>query len=264
MSIQVCRLGQLAVIPLLSLMSCLAFVDHSFAVADEPVGFDVVKRCVKESGGEEAFAKVNSIVMKCTIAVSHQSGATSDGLIAKGTLETYFVRPDRAKVVVDLGSFGKSVRGMRGDQSWETSDAGTRKLKSAEQQRLLDSISLRETFQPSSVFSSFTNRGRETVEGKPCFRVEVTRRGSNETDQIYFSIDDGLPLRTIAVRHTVGGDREIDSTIQQYGTFDGLKVATDIHQVMESFKMVHDIKVHTVEINGEIDDSIFTPPADLN
>ena len=240
-----------------------ALIVTPIAIAAEPVGFDVVKRCAEVSGGADSFAKLKSIKMQATIQVSSLNGPAAKANVVEGTLETYFIAPDRAKVVVDLGSFGKSVRGMRGDQSWETSDSGNRKLKLNERQRLLDSISLRETFQPTSVFSSFTNRGKEAVDGEPCYRVEVSRRGSDEMDQIYYSIATGLPVRTIAIRHTIGGDRVVDSKVNQYQTFDGLQVATDIHQVMQSFKLIHDVKVHNVEINGQIDDSIFTPPADL-
>ena len=233
----------------------------------EPVGFDVVRKCVKASGGVDAFRSLKSIVMKGEITVTPQlkssTGETKEGPSVKGTLETHFVAPDRAKVMVDLGGFGKSVRGISGSVSWETSDAGNRKLDPSERARLLDSISLRETFDPSSVFSSFTNRGRENVDGKPCYRVEVTRHGSNESDQIFFAIDTGLPARTIAQRYSVGGDRVIDSTITQYDTFAGLKLATHIRQEMEAFSTLHEVVIQSIEINAPIDASVFTPPTDL-
>ncbi|KAA1258333.1 hypothetical protein LF1_08500 [Rubripirellula obstinata] len=231
------------------------------SVAEEPVGFDVLKRCAKVSGGLDAFAKVNSITMKATISVSQQGVPASNSV--QGTLESHFIAPDRAIVIVDLGSLGKSTRGVQGEIAWESSDSGNRKLKPSERKRLLDSISLRETFEPTSVFASFTNRGKEMVDGEPCYRVEVSRRGNDEADQIYYSVKSGLPMRTIATRHTMGGDRVVDSKVNQYKTYKGLQVATEIRQLMQSFKLIHDVKVHTVEINGKIDESVFTPPADL-
>ena len=241
--------------------SLAILASHSFA--DEPVGFDVLKRCVQVSGGTEAFQKVKSIRMKATINVSQQNATKPTANVVTGTLESYFVAPDRAKVVVDLGSLGKSVRGINGIVAWESSESSNRELEPSERQRFLDSISLRETFQPNTVFSSFTNRGKESVDGEPCYRVELTRRGNNEADQIYYSIQSGLPIRTIATRRTMGGDRVVDSKVNQYRTFAGLQIATEIRQLMESFQLIHNVKVNTVEINGKIDDAVFTPPADL-
>ncbi|WP_146515621.1 outer membrane lipoprotein-sorting protein [Rubripirellula amarantea] len=228
------------------------------ALSDEPVGFDVAKRCVEASGGKEAFDAVKSIVMKGTIVVTANNA--SDAPVATGTLTTYFASPDRAKVVVDLKPFGKTEQGVRGKIGWEKGHAGVRRLSDTERTRMIDSISLRESFAPTSVFASITNRGTEIIEGEPCYRVEVKRHGRTDSDQIFYNIKSGLPARTMATRSIVGGSQVIESTILEYKSFEGLQIASRVRQIMNAMGVTHDVTIETVELNTDIADSVFDVP----
>ena len=92
------------------------------AAAAEPVGFDGVSRCAKVSGGTDAFERRKPFSMKGTIQVTPNGGVAAPKV--SGTIENYFVAPDRAKVTVNLGQFGRSERGVRSPVAWESSAAG--------------------------------------------------------------------------------------------------------------------------------------------
>lgn len=118
-----------------------------------------------------------------------------------------------------------------GETGMESStNAGSRVLDAKETSRLLESISMRNAFEPEKVYRTINNKGREKVDGEACYRLELKRPGDERADQVFYSVATGLPVKTIVTRPTPAGTSVIESRVSQYKEFEGIKLATKVVQ----------------------------------
>lgn len=218
-----------------------------------PSAGEVLKHSAKQAGGLETYAKLKTIVMRGTFSIPKAG--------VRGTILTQYAAPNRARITVDLGKFGKTIQRINANGAWETSpSAGTRPLTPNETKRLLESISMKNTFEPQKVYASIIHKGREDVDGIACHRLELQRAGDKIPDQVFYSIETGLPSKTVTTRPAANQAMAISSRVSDYKDFGGLKIATKISQHIEATDTLYEIQITSVEVNQPLDDSLFLNP----
>ena len=106
--------------------------------------------------------------------------------------------------------------------------------------------------------------GQEDVDGVGCYRLQMRRPNEKQPDEVFYSIATGLPAKTITSRTTPSGATKIISRVSDYKDFDGIKIATEIVQLIEAFDTTYMIHIDSVDINAPLDDSLFQVPDSIN
>jgi len=103
--------------------------------------------------------------------------------------------------------------------------------------------------------------GKEDVQGTPTYKLHVTTKDGKESN-IYLDAETYLVIRTDATRNVQGQDMEMETSLGDYKTVDGLTFAYswDSH-VKGNQAMGQSINIDKIELNPKVDKAIFAMPA---
>jgi hypothetical protein len=224
------------------------------AAQDLPKGEDILDKYIEVTGGKEAYLKLNNRVAKGTFSLP------AAGL--EGTIALYQAAPTKLYALVDLGAVGKSEEGVSGDVAWENSSITGAKLKTGgAKAAALRAAAFHADVKWRDHYTKAKCVGEEKVEGKDCYKVELTPKEGKVATR-WFDKKTGLLVKgTTLVETGKDEDLKTDVYVSGYKKVDGILVAHKSKIEALGVEIVLEFK--SVEHNTKLPADRFELPAEI-
>jgi hypothetical protein len=214
-----------------------------------PTVDQVLDKYVQAVGGEAAFRKLNTRVMKGT-------QVTFDGTSIP--LETYQAAPD--KIVSLLTTKGGTVgSGYNGKVGWAKNPRGMRQMSGAQLEMMRRAADFYADVKPRETFPNLTIAGREKIGDRDAI-VLLSKVSDTRTEKLYFDAQTGLLLRILAVTQTMLAPIPEQTDFEDYREVDGVKLPFTIRQSFVDPWVGWTRKYTEVKHNVAVDATKFDPP----
>lgn len=226
----------------------------SAPAANLPTGSEVIASFIKATGGREAYERLTSrrSVGKVEMAAMGLSG----------TISIDHAKPNKMKFVMDLGGMGGAEQATDGVDVWSNSAAmGPAISQGDERDQFLQQATFNAELRFDDMYSDITTVGTETVEGKECFKVELTPRRGGSKETRFYDKNTGLLVMVRTVAKTPMGDIPSESILDDWRELDGVKVP----HVMRLRQMGQELVVRfeKIEHNVTFADGHFAMPDEV-
>lgn len=220
-------------------------------VAALPDGREIINRHIKAIGGRDAVLSHKSMHGTGTLSVPAQG--------ISGPIEIFgATNPDRAVVKTSVPGVGEILEGFDGSHAWSVSPMTGPMLKVGKEltQTKFDADFYGELRDPKK-FIAIKTVEQTTFEGRPCYKVALTRIDGTE-DVDFYDVATGLRAGGISTRESPMGQLTITSADGGYKKFGNLLQATSHSQKMMGVEQV--ITLTSIEYDN-VDPAVFEPPA---
>jgi outer membrane lipoprotein-sorting protein len=104
--------------------------------------------------------------------------------------------------------------------------------------------------------------GKVDTEGTPTYKLHVTTKEGKESN-IYLDAESYLVIRTEATRNVQGQDLEMETSIGDYKTVDGLTMPYSMESHVKGKEAAggQSITIEKIEIDPKVDAAMFKMPA---
>jgi hypothetical protein len=220
-------------------------------LADElPEAGTILDRYVEVTGGKEAYANLSSRVATGFVDMPHVG--------IRGIYTQTQVSPARMHTVMEADAFGAIEEGTDGEVAWAHSlMMGPRVKVGAERAYILRQAALDAPAQWRRQFRQVACVGQEIVNGKGCYKVELTpSEGRPETR--YYEEASGLLVKTELVLETELGPVPAVIFTDDYRQVDGVLLPHRVKTSLGNEEMI--IVFEGVRHNLDAAPDLFEPP----
>ena len=188
----------------------------------------------------------------------HLMSIAGSGL--SGAIEVLNAKPNLSLVKVTIPGIGEILDGFDGTTGWMVSPMTGPMVYQGKElaDRKFDADYYGDLHDPSR-YSSMRTVEETTFEGRPCYKVSLTRVGGGE-DIEYYDVATGLKAGSIMSRATPMG--EVSSTTVLSGASSSGLAAADRHEPEQHGGQAEDVTVTTVEYD-KVPPSAFEAPAQI-
>jgi len=234
-----------------------AAVVLSFSLAraadDLPKADNILDKYVEATGGKAAYQKHHNEVSKGSLSIA------SVGL--KGDLTSYRAEPDKSLTEIDLGGMGKSTEGSDGKIFWSKSSMmGPHVKEGAEKTQAELSSKFNAELNWRDLFKDVKTVGTDTVEGKDCYKVQLTPADGGPITQCYDK-ESGLMVKMTMTAQTPMGEQTVDSFATDYRKEGEILMPHKIKQVLAGQEIL--ITIDSVTFNADIPADKFELPDEI-
>jgi hypothetical protein len=220
--------------------ACCAAGVRALAEDKLPKGADLMDKFIEVTGGKAAYEKLKD----------REAEGTVSFMGIDGTIHLYQAEPDKMRAEINLKGVGKIEEGVNGKVAWQLNPITGASLKKgsalAEAQR---NARMDADVNWRQVYKDAKTVGTEKVEGKPCYKVELsTPEGKTVTK--YFDEKTGLMLKMSHTVETPMGEVKADAYVGEYKKVDGILVPFSSKEValgqeirITLTKMQHNIQI---------------------
>jgi hypothetical protein len=236
-------------------VTCLAvFVMVQPVRADAPPKADeILDKNIEATGGKAAHEKCKNRVEKGTIEVA------SIGI--KGDMTSYSAAASKLYVFANLKGFGQIEEGTDGKVAWSINPTtGPRVKEGAERDAVLRRADLEGQSNWRKYIKKAECTGEDTIEGKPCYKIELTTT-DGQTATHYYDKSTYLLLKSIGNEKTANGDVNAESIFSDYRKVDGVMLPFKTRQTVVSTEIV--VTLDKVEHNVELPANRFDLPDEI-
>jgi hypothetical protein len=217
-----------------------------------PSGVSLLDRYVEVSGGKAAYDRLRTRVVKGTMTVA--------GL--KGTVTRYQARPAKLYTEVVLEKVGPIEEGVSDGVAWSRDRTTGVRVKTGMDR----AVALREAIfngeaEWRKLYPKAETVGQEEVDGKSCYKVELTPAEGKPVTTYYLDKASGLP-RKIALTVELGKRQvRVEVFPGDYRKVDGILIPHSTRQRVGKEEIV--ISISSIEHNTDIPGARFALPADV-
>jgi outer membrane lipoprotein-sorting protein len=236
---------------LLSLCAVLLTVSAFGQTADE-----LLEKNINAQGGKDKLKAIQSMRMT--------------GKMKMGPMEAPItivkVRPSEMRVDFTIqGMTGTSA--YDGTTGWNLMPFGGNKDPQKMTEEQLKDIRVEADFDgPTFDYKAKGNKveyvGKVDVEGTPAYKLHVTTKEGKESN-LYLDAETYLLIRTEATRNVNGQDLEMESSIGDYKTVDGITMAYSMESHVKGKENMggQSITIDKIELNPKVDAAMFKMPS---
>jgi hypothetical protein len=218
-----------------------------------PTGDAVLEKYIEATGGKAGREKFKNRVSKGSMELP--------GVGIKGKMTSYAAAPNKMLVEIDLTGIGKIQEGFDGNVGWSDNPTmGPRIKEGAEKQAAQRRADFYSALNWRKHFKKAKCVGVETVEGKACYKVELTTNDDQVKTQ-YFDKATNLLIKSSGKEKTPMGDIEVESVVSDYRKVDGLTIPFKTIQKAASQEIV--ITLDKVEHDVNLPPNRFELPPDI-
>lgn len=235
----------------LSLFATVLF----FATAHAQTADDIVAKHIKATGGIEKLKSVK------TMKITGSSSIPAMGMQATFTRRT--MRPDLLRM--DINVQGQDmVQAYDGEKAWQIVPFSGSTAPQAMPESEAKYFRMQADMDGPLVDykkkgHSIELVGKEMVDEKEAYNLKVTMKGGDVV-HLYIDSESYLQVKSKSVTPGPGGNPiEVEATFGDYKTIEGMAMAHTITQ-QNPMQGTVEIKMTGVEVNPEIDKSIFAMP----
>jgi hypothetical protein len=217
-----------------------------------PKAEEILDRFVKESGGEEAYKKVKSIVLNGQLLLP---------MDMKGSMKIYVVRPAKMLSEVEIPNMGVMRSGSDGETVWSDNPMqGPRLLEGQEKEMTLEGSRISDEANWRERYTKVETKALADVKGKPAYKVEMTSK-TGQTRFAFYDKESGLLVKQMLTMKSEMGDMEMEIFVTDY------KKVGDILMPHKSTTAVMGQEMSTVfekiEVNVDVPEEKFALPAEV-
>lgn len=217
-----------------------------------PSARSIVDKFVVATGGRTAILAHTSTRVSGTMSIA------GSGL--SGAIEVLNAKPNLSLVKVTIPGIGEILDGFDGTTGWMLSPVMGPMVYQGKElaDRKFDADYYGDLHDPSR-YSSMRTVEKTTFEGRPCYKVSLTRVGGGE-DIEFYDVATGLKAGSIMSRATPMGEVSSTTVLSEYKKFGDLLLPTVMSQ--SSMGTRQDVTVTTVEYD-KVPPSAFEAPAQI-
>lgn len=217
-----------------------------------PTVDQVLDKYVQGLGGEAAFKKLNTRVMK-------GAQITFDG--TNIPLETYQAAPNKLVTILTTPRQGLVMTGYNGTMGWSKNTRGQREMNGAQLALMKRAADFYGDIKPKEVFPNLTVTGREKINDREAI-VLTSKVSDTRTEKLYFDTQTGLLLRIIGITQTLLAPIPDQTDFEDYREVDGIRLPFIIRQSFVDPWIGWTRKYTEIKHNVAVDDTKFNmPPA---
>lgn len=237
------------------LASLLLFAGPSLlplGAALPPAVARVLEASIEASGGHDTLSSIKSTRLKGTFSISAMG--------MSGSSEIVHAYPDKVYTVQELPGLGRMEQAYDGESGWARDPMqGFRLLSEREIATLKQNEGLADMLDFESKYSAGELLPEAEVDGAAATVLKLTSADSGEEETHYYSKETGLLVRldTVADMGPMGR-LPASMTIKAYGEQAGVRYPSEME--MTNAGMLINMVFESLEVNPEIDDSIFAAP----
>jgi Protein of unknown function (DUF620) len=223
------------------------------AADDLPKGETLLDKYVEATGGKAAYAKVKSEIT---------TGEMTLGAMGlKGKMVAYSQAPAKRLMEITIEGIGKISEGTDGNIAWSNSAMQGPRLKDGEEK----DETLRQARQNADaewreLYTKAETKGVETVDGKDCYKVELTPKTGKPQTRC-FDKSSGLLVKITMTSKSPMGEITVDSFPSDYRKEGDLLVPHKVMTKLAGQEM--GMTIEKVEHNPTIPADKFDPPAEV-
>ncbi len=215
-----------------------------------PTVDQVLDKYVQGLGGEAAFKKLNTRVMK-------GAQITFDGTTIP--LETYQAAPNKLVTILTTPRQGLMMSGYNGTTGWSKNARGQREMSGAQLALMKRASDFYGDIKPREVFLNLTVTGREKVGEREAI-VLTSKVSDTRTEKLYFDTQTGLLLRILGITQTLLAPIPEQTDFEDYREVDGIRLPFTIRQSFVDPWVGWTRKYTEIKHNVAVDDTKFNPP----
>jgi Photosynthetic reaction centre cytochrome C subunit len=215
-----------------------------------PTVDQVLDKYVQGLGGEAAFKKLNTRVMK-------GAQITSDG--TNIPLETYQAAPNKLVTILTTPRQGVMMSGYNGTTGWSKNARGQREMSGAQLALMKRAADFYGDIKPREAFPNLTVTGREKINEREAI-VLTSKVSDTRTEKLYFDTQTGLLLRILRITQTLLAPIPEQTDFEDYREVDGIKLSFTIRQSFVDPWVGWTRKFTEIKHNVAVDDAKFNPP----
>jgi len=225
----------------------------SYGQAPLPEGGALLDKYVEVTGGRAAHEKVKAMIETMTVEIP------AAGVKFQAT--AYHAAPNKSYTVMEIPGAGKMEEGTDGNIAWSLSALQGARIKEGDERAfaLLDAA-YDSDVRWKDYYKSVETTGTETVEGEPCYKVELTSKGGLKQTR-YFSTKSGFLLKAAMTMKTAMGEIPAETVLSDYRDEGGILAPHRMVTRLMSQEMI--MSVDSIKLNPEIDPSRFALPAEI-
>ncbi len=239
---------------LISLAVLCSYVTPQLAHAQGlPKAEDVIEQYIEATGGKAAYEKLKNRVAKGTMEIT--------GLNLKGTVTIYAAPPNKMYVEAELPGFGKIEDGTDGKVAWSNNPtSGPRIKEDAEKEAALRNADFNSELNWRKHYKKVECVGTDTIEGKPCYKVELTTT-DNQLETDYYDKASHLLVKKASTQKGPTGDIAVESFADDYKKVDGVLMPFKTRQKVLAQEIV--VNLDKIEHNVNLPANRFDLPEDV-
>jgi hypothetical protein len=238
-------------VPVAILCACLAYQPaHAQGL---PKGEEVLDQALAATGGKAAYEKCKNRVAKGTMEIAPA------GL--KGEVMIYAAAPNRTYLEAEIENVGKIQDGTDGSVAWSTNPITGPHIKDGpEKAQALREADFNGDVNWRKHYKSAKTVGEDTVDGKACYKVELT----TQDDQVkthYYDQSTHLLLKSTGTAKTPMGDLPYETLVSDYKKVDDVLIPFKTRQKIANSEVI--ITLDKVEHNVTLPDNRFDLPEEV-
>jgi hypothetical protein len=220
------------------------------AEAALPPAQAVIDRHIEAVGGRNALKAHTSVNIKGNISVP------ANGM--NGSIEVFAARPNKMLSKTTLAGIGDVAEGFDGTVAWSMSPMTGPMLATGEElaQKAFDS-NFDGAMGIASRYESMKTLEKTTFEGRPAYKLSLTRKGGGE-DIEFYDVETGLKSGAILERKNPMGTITVTAVVSDYKRFGDLLQPTTLKQTMTGVQI---ITTFTSIEYDKVDPAVFELPA---
>jgi hypothetical protein len=230
------------------------------ATQDLPSGEEVLKRHITNTGGQDAYDKIENRVSESTLEIVGQ-GVSVD-------IKTYAARPNKTLVKVDSQLTGKIEKGCDGEVVWENSLVSGPVIRDGAQRSngLRDSTFERFVYW-KKIYDSAECASVTNVGDSDCYEIVLTPKkmnGSNGDEhpmRLFIDASTYLIRKIETVVESEAGEIAVVAFPEDYRQVDGIMIAHKMRMQLLGQKRV--FTVNTVKHNVDLPKNLFDLPEEV-
>jgi hypothetical protein len=215
-----------------------------------PTVDQVLDKYVQAIGGEAAFKKLNTRVMK-------GAQITADGTSIP--IETYQAAPNKLVSILTTPKQGLMMSGYNGTVGWSKNARGQREMSGAQLALMKRASDFYGDIKPREAFPNLTVTGREKIAERDAI-VLTSKVSDTRIERLYFDAQTGLLLRILAITQTLLAPIPEQTDFDDYREVDGIKLPFTIRQSYVDPWVGWTRKYTEIKHNVAVDDAKFNPP----
>lgn len=222
--------------------------------ADElPKADTILDKYIEATGGKAAYQKHHSEIEKSTLQLAAMG--------VNASVVSYRAEGDKSLMETDLGGFGKSRDGSDGKVFWSlNSMTGPHVKDGVEKAQAMISAKFNAELNWRDVFKDAKTVGTDTVDGKQCYKVELTLAEGPPITQCYDKQSSLMVKQTMTTQSPMG-EVTVDSFASDYRKEDDVLVPHKIKSNMAGQEIL--ITVNSVTFNTDIPADKFALPDEI-
>jgi zinc protease len=213
-----------------------------------PTVDQIISNYVRALGGEEAYHKLKTRVMK---GVIHTAGSGE-----AGSIETFQVAPDKGTSTTYIPGDKPVTRGYDGSKGWSVDpDEGPQDATGDDLADIKDRFDFYRELRLKEIYPQMVYSGTETLGNLSAYVTEV-KRGDGSSEKFYFDTRTGLLVQRDVPAPDSGGVRQ--TVFSDYRTVGGIQYPFKIVMSDPDFEAV--IEYTEILHNVSVDESKFVKP----